>query len=179
MASRGIVGQPTPTTPINGSSSPCKLSQPGDLPCDMALSHWNCLRLHAGAVWQFFCHFVPVSKTSSFALAIPLAYHSEVYFFVIFTIVSLWRTKPCTRISLRTETLTLKIWCIPYLQRNLKGKAKISPLYIWCVRFKRRKNKTPSTFPFKRMLFTRGIHFFNISTTKTQLILKLVKSKKA
>lgn len=88
--------------------------------CLMWLFRWNYLLFDAGVVWHFFCHFVPGSKTSWLALLITLAYHSDVYFLIIFTMVSLWRTKPCTRNSLLTETLILRIWCIPYLQVNLK-----------------------------------------------------------
>lgn len=103
--------------PLNGLSLPCNyLNQETSL----ALFHLNYLLRYTGVVWHFFCHSVPGSKTSWLVLLLTLAYHSDVYFLVIFTMVSLWRTKPCTRNSLLTETLILRIWCIPYLQINLK-----------------------------------------------------------
>lgn len=79
-----------------------------------------CLLSYTGVFWHFFCRFVPGSKTSWLALLITLAYHSDVYFLIVFTMVSLWRTKPCTRNGPSIETLILRIWCIPYLQTNFK-----------------------------------------------------------
>lgn len=109
----------TRSPPLNGLSLPCNcLNQrlsvwPGSLPPKLPSPlHRSCL--------AFLLPFCAWSKTSWLALLITLAYHSDVYFLVILTMVSLWRTKPCTRNSLLTETLILRIWCIPYLQINLK-----------------------------------------------------------
>lgn len=127
----GATGQPTPPLtmsvlfpgtlihPAKWLIFALQLPKPGDFLPDVAFSHWNYLLFDTGVAWHFFCRFVPGSKTSWLALLITLAYHSDVYF-LVFTMVSLWRTKPCTRNSLFTETLIPRIWCIPYLQINLK-----------------------------------------------------------
>lgn len=61
--------------------------------------------------------------------------------------------------------------CVPYLQINLKCRAKIDPPDIRCVtsnnetKTKPTPPRPPSTFPLERMLFTTiKIQFFNILT---------------
>lgn len=71
-----------------------------------------------------------------------------------------------------TETLILRIWYISDLQ--IKRQSYYQPTIHLALGSNMGKKQTPSTFPcFKGMLFTRRICFFNISTTKTQLISKL------
>lgn len=137
--------------------------KPGELLSDVALLHWNYLLFHTGVAWRVFCHFVPGPKTSSFPLLITLAYHSDVYFLVIFTIVSLWRTKPCTRNSLLTETFNTKDLVYSLSTDKLK-KAKLKSAHYTFVVLgsngRGGEQQTRSTFPFERMLFTIKIHFF-------------------
>lgn len=176
-------------TQCHRTANPIRTTQCSSLPCNHPsqdtcptawVSHTELPSPSWRSIWRFFCHSAPGSETSLLALVITLAYHSEVYFLVIFTMVSLWRTKPCTRNGLGTETLILKIWWFPYLQRNFKAKLKSAHYTFGVLGSKSKKEKkkkrtqTPKTLLFKRMLFTRGIHLFNISTTKTQLISKLV-----
>lgn len=114
-------------------------------PSDVALFHWNYLLLYRGAAWHLFCHFVPGCKTSLSALLITLVYHSDVYFLEVFTMVSLWRTNPCTRNSLFNRDLNTKdlvhVW-------STDNKAKLkSAHYTFGIRFKHREKANIQHIP--------------------------------
>lgn len=110
------------------------LCKSGDLLSDVALFHWNYLLLYIGVAWHLFCHFVPGCKTSLSALLITLAYHSDVYFLVALTMVSLWRTKPCTRNSLFNRDLNTKD-LVHFWPTDKKAKLK-SAHYTFGIRLK-------------------------------------------
>lgn len=87
-ASHSVTGQPTPSAPRR-----CPATTPART---FALRHGsltrNCILLHEGASGVSFA-IVPLDLRHHYlALLITLAYHSEMYFLVIFTMVSLWRT---------------------------------------------------------------------------------------